>query len=398
MERNKRTIWGTPNYIAPEVLSSKIGHSYEVDLWSLGVIAYTMLFGRPPFETRDVKVTYRKIKHNNYTFPTHVQVSESSKSFIRSLLRTDPTKRMNLDEIMKHEFFTYDYPERLPVFTLLGPPTSAYMSQFTRNPDEAPKPGVTPAMVPDPKDIATFECDLIDNDDAQILSNRQASVQTHRRIESQEKFSKLRRPKDTISNDRENFISTDKLYFNQGLGKGLDSSPYCSPKKGANYLHINLAKFDDKEEDSKAEYLKWNNLNKPFKAYTANNSGKKSNIPLLTEPAEDDARIQCNLFKESEKVMLTEANEEIANPEPEQFQQKPKSRTCFSNSYIHCPQTLVKKWIDYSSKYGIGYMLSNNRYGVLFNDSTKIVVSKDNYQFYYLKRDQPKEVVSEGKI
>lgn len=38
----------------------------------------------------------------------------------------------------------------------------------------------------------------------------------------------------------------------------------------------------------------------------------------------------------------------------------------------------VKKWIDYSSKYGIGYILSNNSYGVFFNDSTKILSEKQD--------------------
>ncbi len=78
----KRTICGTPNYIAPEVLSSRIGHSYEVDIWSIGVIIYTLLFGRPPFETSDVKKTYKRIKLNNYTFPEHVNVSDVAKDLI----------------------------------------------------------------------------------------------------------------------------------------------------------------------------------------------------------------------------------------------------------------------------------------------------------------------------
>ena len=54
-----RSAVGTPDYIAPEVLSSRVGHSYEVDVWSIGVILYTLLIGRPPFETSNVKSTYK---------------------------------------------------------------------------------------------------------------------------------------------------------------------------------------------------------------------------------------------------------------------------------------------------------------------------------------------------
>lgn len=54
----KMTVCGTPNYLAPEILESMDGHSYEVDYWSIGIILYTMLCGRPPFESVEVKQTY----------------------------------------------------------------------------------------------------------------------------------------------------------------------------------------------------------------------------------------------------------------------------------------------------------------------------------------------------
>jgi hypothetical protein len=46
----------------------------------------------------------------------------------------------------------------------------------------------------------------------------------------------------------------------------------------------------------------------------------------------------------------------------------------------------VKKWVDYSSKYGLGYYLSNEVTGVFFNDSTKIVLDPNGYHFDYYER------------
>jgi len=86
----KRTVCGTPNYIAPEVLEGKKGHSYEVDVWSLGVILYTLLIGKPPFETTDVRTTYRRIKMNAYSFPDNIQISEEARSLISSILVVNP--------------------------------------------------------------------------------------------------------------------------------------------------------------------------------------------------------------------------------------------------------------------------------------------------------------------
>jgi len=101
----KKTLCGTPNYIAPEVLDGKNGHSYEVDTWSIGVVLYTCLVGKPPFETQDVKSTYKLIKANSYSFPERLEISEVAKRLVRRILQSNPEMRPTVDEVLNDEFF-----------------------------------------------------------------------------------------------------------------------------------------------------------------------------------------------------------------------------------------------------------------------------------------------------
>jgi polo-like kinase 1 len=68
-----------------------------VDIWSLGIIAYAFVVGRPPFETSDVKTTYHKIKNCNYSFPDSISLSQLVKKFISKMLMKDPTRRATID-------------------------------------------------------------------------------------------------------------------------------------------------------------------------------------------------------------------------------------------------------------------------------------------------------------
>ena len=120
----KHTVCGTPNYIAPEILENKnSGHSYEVDYWAIGVIVYTLLIGRPPFETDDVKETYKKINANIYSFPPHVYISEIAKDFIQKILVTNPSNRLTPDMMLSHPFMnSTPIPKEMPHYTLSNPP------------------------------------------------------------------------------------------------------------------------------------------------------------------------------------------------------------------------------------------------------------------------------------
>ncbi|PFH49070.1 hypothetical protein AMATHDRAFT_5215 [Amanita thiersii Skay4041] len=127
----KKTICGTPNYIAPEVLFDTVnGHSFEVDTWSIGVILYTLAVGRPPFQTKDVKAIYKRIRDNDYDFPSYSPPSLPCQNLIQQILTPDPSCRPTLHEILEHPFFVVGpVPAYIPSSAHDAPPYFGHISK-----------------------------------------------------------------------------------------------------------------------------------------------------------------------------------------------------------------------------------------------------------------------------
>ena len=66
---------------------------------------YTLLVGKPPFETSSLQDTYLLIKKNEYHIPS-TRVSSHAKALIQRLLKADPTSRPSMTDVLKDPFFT----------------------------------------------------------------------------------------------------------------------------------------------------------------------------------------------------------------------------------------------------------------------------------------------------
>ena len=99
------TIWGTPIYMAPEVLK---GNQYDerADLWSMGTILYELLVGHPPFQGKSLTELVEKVNSGRYIIPTSVDISEGCINLISGLLISDPSKRFIWDDFFNHPFIT----------------------------------------------------------------------------------------------------------------------------------------------------------------------------------------------------------------------------------------------------------------------------------------------------
>ncbi|XP_075866748.1 serine/threonine-protein kinase PLK4 isoform X3 [Microcebus murinus] len=97
------TLCGTPNYISPEI-ATRSAHGLESDVWSLGCMFYTLLIGRPPFDTDTVKNTLNKVVLADYEMPAFL--SRDAKDLIHQLLRRNPADRLSLSSVLDHPFMS----------------------------------------------------------------------------------------------------------------------------------------------------------------------------------------------------------------------------------------------------------------------------------------------------
>uniref|UniRef100_A0A8C9YSX7 Calcium/calmodulin dependent protein kinase I n=1 Tax=Sander lucioperca TaxID=283035 RepID=A0A8C9YSX7_SANLU len=103
------TACGTPGYVAPEVLAQK-PYSKAVDCWSIGVIAYILLCGYPPFYHENDAKLFEQILKAEYEFdsPYWDDISDSAKDFIVHLMEKDPNTRYTCDQALQHPWIAGD--------------------------------------------------------------------------------------------------------------------------------------------------------------------------------------------------------------------------------------------------------------------------------------------------
>eukprot|EP00053_Salpingoeca_punica_P015134 m.138494 g.138494 ORF g.138494 m.138494 type:complete len:368 (+) comp16631_c0_seq1:575-1678(+) len=98
---------GTPGYVAPEVLMRK-EYNEKADMWSLGIIAYILLCGYPPFFDEDDRKVMQLTLKGDYEFdsPAWDPISASAKDFISHLLQTDPAARFSATQALAHPWIS----------------------------------------------------------------------------------------------------------------------------------------------------------------------------------------------------------------------------------------------------------------------------------------------------
>ena len=110
------TPCGSPGYTPPEMI---LGCKYDgllTDIWSSGIILYSMLCGFLPFDDPSEEKLYSKIIKGEFLFPSHINISEDAKLLIGKILVVNPRLRANIKDIRRSPWFLKDYKPTLGLY------------------------------------------------------------------------------------------------------------------------------------------------------------------------------------------------------------------------------------------------------------------------------------------
>ena len=97
---------GSPCYASPEMLSGKPYCGLETDIWSAGIVLYSMLVGGLPFDDVELKNLYTQIKEGKFYIPS--TLSLEAIDLLKKILRVEPYKRITIKEMKEHPWFNIE--------------------------------------------------------------------------------------------------------------------------------------------------------------------------------------------------------------------------------------------------------------------------------------------------
>ena len=106
------TPCGTPSYAPPEMLKGEKYNGVYSDIWSCGIILYTMLVGNLPCAESKEELIYENIMQHNYYFPDNI--SKEAKDLIKNMLKINPKDRYDFEQIKSHPWFNKVKPKLKP--------------------------------------------------------------------------------------------------------------------------------------------------------------------------------------------------------------------------------------------------------------------------------------------